>query len=49
MRRTPDPIEHTIIADDRHILELGLRNQHAVERIPMVALESAGAFTRVAS
>ena len=34
-------VKHAIVADDGEILELGLRNQHPIEWIPMLAREPA--------
>jgi hypothetical protein len=38
-------VEDAIIADDGHVLELCLHNEHPIERITMVALEAAGALS----
>jgi hypothetical protein len=37
-------IEHVIVADETDVFELRLRDEHPVERIPMVARESARAL-----
>lgn len=37
-------IENASVADDAHVLELRLRNEHAIEWIPMIARKAAGAL-----
>jgi hypothetical protein len=34
-------VEHAVVADDCHVFELCLRDQHAIERVTMVAGQRA--------